>query len=175
MQKHSGWGADMARSRFKVGTPGASIELSNTNILLERAINNSTAALRGPLEGAIRDIYQNVKREWPRPTKANRGGNRRKRKEGFNPPGWASTGFSHRNFRWATYLQPGRDRLGITVALTNPAQQHPRKGRYMYMARYPYPSRKFYWRELINKPMLKRAKTLTKDLTAAERRVLEGR
>lgn len=175
MRNRFGLGADVARSRIKVGTPKSSVEITNANLMLDRALRGSTKAIREPMETAIREIFQGVKREWPRPTKANRGGNRRKRKEGFSPPGWASTGYSHRNFRWATYMRPGRDNLGVTVAITNPAQSHPTKGRYLYMARYPYPSRKFYWRELIGKPMKKRSRKLIKDLADAQRRVLEGR
>lgn len=164
----------MARSRIKVGTPKASIELSGLTDMLDRAVRHSTKGLRGPLEDSMRDIYNGVKRTWPRPTKANRGGNRRVRKEGFSPPGWASTGFSHKGFRWQTFIDPRRDSLSIAVALLNPAQKHPRKGRYLYMARYPYPSRKFYWRELIGKPMRRESRKLIPKLAAAQRRILEG-
>lgn len=164
----------MARSRIRVGSPKASIELSGLTDMLDRAVRGSTKALRSPLEASMRDIYNGVKRTWPRPTKANRGGNRRVRKEGFSPPGWASTGFSHKGFRWQTFIDPRRDSLSIAVALLNPAQKHPRKGRYLYMARYPYPSRKFYWRELIGKPMRKESRRLIPKLAAAQRRLLEG-
>ena len=164
----------MARSRIRVGSPKASIELSGLTDMLDRAVRGSTKALRSPLEASMRDIYNGVKRTWPRPTKANRGGNRRVRKEGFSPPGWASTGYSHKGFRWQTFIDPRRDSLSIAVALLNPAQKHPRKGRYLYMARYPYPSRKFYWRELIGKPMLKESRRLIPKLAAAQRRLLEG-
>ena len=164
----------MARSRIRVGSPKASIELSGLTDMLDRAVRGSTKALRSPLEASMRDIYNGVKRSWPRPTKANRGGNRRVRKEGFSPPGWASTGFSHKGFRWQTFIDPRRDSLSIAVALLNPAQKHPRKGRYLYMARYPYPSRKFYWRELIGKPMRKESRKLLPKLAAAQRRLLEG-
>ncbi len=164
----------MARSRIRVGSPKASIELSGLTDMLDRAVRGSTKALRSPLEASMRDIYNGVKRTWPRPTKANRGGNRRVRKEGFSPPGWASTGFSHKGFRWQTFIDPRRDSLSIAVALLNPAQKHPRKGRYLYMARYPYPSRKFYWRELIGKPMRKESRKLIPKLAAAQRRLLEG-
>lgn len=164
----------MARSRIRVGSPKASIELSGLTDMLDRAVRGSTKALRSPLEASMRDIYNGVKRSWPRPTKANRGGNRRVRKEGFSPPGWASTGFSHKGFRWQTFIDPRRDSLSIAVALLNPAQKHPRKGRYLYMARYPYPSRKFYWRELIGKPMRKESRKLIPKLAAAQRRLLEG-
>jgi len=164
----------MARARIRVGSPKASIELSGLTDMLDRAVRGSTKALRSPLEASMRDIYNGVKRTWPRPTKANRGGNRRVRKEGFSPPGWASTGFSHKGFRWQTFIDPRRDSLSIAVALLNPAQKHPRKGRYLYMARYPYPSRKFYWRELIGKPMRKESRRLIPKLAAAQRRLLEG-
>ena len=164
----------MARSRIRVGSPKASIELSGLTDMLDRAVRGSTKALRSPLEASMRDIYNGVKRSWPRPTKANRGGNRRVRKEGFSPPGWASTGFSHKGFRWQTFIDPRRDSLSIADALLNPAQKHPRKGRYLYMARYPYPSRKFYWRELIGKPMRKESRKLIPKLAAAQRRLLEG-
>ncbi len=164
----------MARSRIRVGSPKASIELSGLTDMLDRAVRGSTKALRSPLEASMRDIYNGVKRTWPRPTKANRGGNRRVRKEGFSPPGWASTGYSHKGFRWQTFIDPRRDSLSIAVALLNPAQKHPRKGRYLYMARYPYPSRKFYWRELIGKPMRKESRRLIPKLAAAQRRLLEG-
>ena len=164
----------MARSRIRVGSPKASIELSGLTDMLDRAVRGSTKALRSPLEASMRDIYNGVKRTWPRPTKANRGGNRRVRNEGFSPPGWASTGYSHKGFRWQTFIDPRRDSLSIAVALLNPAQKHPRKGRYLYMARYPYPSRKFYWRELIGKPMRKESRRLIPKLAAAQRRLLEG-
>ena len=164
----------MARSRIRVGSHKASIELSGLTDMLDRAVRGSTKALRSPLEASMRDIYNGVKRTWPRPTKANRGGNRRVRKEGFSPPGWASTGYSHKGFRWQTFIDPRRDSLSIAVALLNPAQKHPRKGRYLYMARYPYPSRKFYWRELIGKPMRKESRRLIPKLAAAQRRLLEG-
>ena len=164
----------MARSRIRVGSPKASIELSGLTDMLDRAVRGSTKALRSPLEASMRDIYNGVKRSWPRPTKANRGGNRRVRKAGCSPPGWASTGFSHKGFRWQTFIDPRRDSLSIAVALLNPAQKHPRKGRYLYMARYPYPSRKFYWRELIGKPMRKESRKLIPKLAAAQRRLLEG-
>ena len=164
----------MARSRIRVGSPKASIELSGLTDMLDRAVRGSTKALRSPLEASMRDIYNGVKRSWPRPTKANRGGNRRVRKEGLSPPGGASTGFSHKGFRWQTFIDPRRDSLSIAVALLNPAQKHPRKGRYLYMARYPYPSRKFYWRALIGKPMRKESRKLIPKLAAAQRRLLEG-
>jgi hypothetical protein len=164
----------MAKTRIRVGTPRASIELSGVNDLLDRAVRDSTRALRKPLEASMRQIYNSVKQTWPRPTKANRGGNRRRRDEGFSPPGWASTGYSHKGFRWQTFVDPKRDSLSIAVALLNPAQKHPRKGRYLYMARYPYPSRKFYWRELIGKPMRKESRRLIPKLAEVQSRVLGG-
>lgn len=168
----------MARSKITVGGPHASIELSGLTDMLDRAVRGSTKAMRSPLEKSMRDIYNGVKRTWPRPTKENAMGfgryNRRKKKKGFNPPGWTSTGFSYKGFRWQTFIDPRRDSLSISVALLNPAQKHPRKGRYLYMARYPYPSRKFYWRELIGKPMRKESRKLIPKLAAAQRRLLEG-
>jgi len=171
----SGLGVKVAASRIRVGTGKASIDLTGTNTMLDRVVKHSTKALRRPLEDAMREIYASVRQEWPKPTKANRGGNRRKRKQGFNPKGWASTGFSQRNFRWQTFIDPSKNSLSIAVALLNPAQNHPRKGRYLYMAREPYPSRKFYWRELIGKPMRRRSKRLIPELAEAQRRMLEGK
>lgn len=168
----------MARSKITVGGPTASVELSGLTDMLDRAVRGSTKALRAPLESSMRDIFNSVKRTWPRPTKENAMGfsrdNRRKRKGGFNPPGWTSTGFSHKGFSVRTLIDPRHDTLSIAVALVNPAQRHPRKGRYLYMARYPYPSRKFYWRELIGKPMRKESRKLIPKLAAAQRRLLEG-
>ena len=164
----------MSQSKISVGTSKASIDITNADGLLNQVVRQSTKELRRPMEQAMRGIYNGVKNTWPRPTKANRGGNRRVRGGGFNPPGWASTGFSQKNFRWKTFVDPRQDTLSITVALLNPAQNHPRKGRYLYMARYPYPSRKFYWRELIDKPMKKESKRLIPKLAAAQLRSMGG-
>lgn len=168
----------MAKTRIRVGTPRASIELSGVNDLLDRAVRDSTRALRKPLEASMRQIYNGVKQTWPRPTKENAMGfrryDRRKKKKGFNPPGWTSTGFSYKGFSLQTFVDSKRDSLSIAVALLNPAQNHPRKGRYLYMARYPYPSRKFYWRELIGKPMTKESRRLIPKLAEVQSRVLGG-
>tara|TARA_Y100001963_G_C6551688_1_gene340130 strand:- start:53 stop:547 length:495 start_codon:yes stop_codon:yes gene_type:complete len=164
----------MSQSKISVGGTKASIDITNADGLLNQVVRESTKELRRPMEQAMRDIYNGVKRTWPRPTKANRGGNRRAREAGFNPPGWASTGFSQKRFYWKTFVDPRQDTLSITVALLNPAQNHHRKGRYLYMARYPYPSRKFYWRELIDKPMKKESKRLIPKLAAAQLRSMGG-
>ena len=165
----------MSRSTIVVGGTKAAIHISNANGMLDKVVRESTRELRRPLENAMRDIFNNVKRTWPRPNKQNAGGfgrfDRRKKGKGFNPPGWTSTGYSHKNFHWKTFVDPRQNTLSITVALLNPAQSHPRKGRYLYMARYPYPSRKFYWRELIDKPMKKKAKQLIPKLAAAQQKV----
>mgnify|MGYP003146049662 CR=1 FL=1 len=168
----------MSRSKISVGGSRASIDISNANGLLEQVVRDSTKQLRRPMEQAMRDIFNNVKRTWPQPNKENAGGfgrfDRRKKKKGFNVPGWQSTGYSQKNFSWKTFIDPRQDTLSITVALLNPAQNHPRKGRYLYMARYPYPSRKFYWRELIDKPMKKESKRLIPKLAAAQLRTMGG-
>ena len=113
----------------------------------------------------MRTVYAGVKREWPRPTSANRTGNKRREGKGFNDPGWTSTGNSLKRWRWSTRLNV-RNGIGtITVALTNDSTR--RGGRYAWMARYPYPNnRKFYWRELALKPARKLGRKMIKEMAA---------
>tara|TARA_R110002020_G_scaffold68452_6_gene179211 strand:- start:289 stop:786 length:498 start_codon:yes stop_codon:yes gene_type:complete len=165
----------MGKNAFHVGTSKASIEVTGASTVLNRVVNLSTRALRQPLQGAMSEIKASAEKDWPRPTYKNRGGNRRRKNKGFSPPGWASTGFSQKSFGTKTYINPSQNGLSIAVALTNAAQSHPRKGRYFYMARYPYPSRKFYWRELVGKPMKRRSKKLITELAKVQIAVIEGK
>ena len=149
------------RAKISVGNNAASATVLGADTLLSRSLKNATKAVRAPLEAAMREIFAGVKRDWPRPTPANRGGNRRRKGKGFNVPGWASSGKSHRLWRWSTRVAVRSGRGAITTSLTNDAD---RRGRYAFMARYPFPSRKFYWRELALKPAKKRGKLLIKEL-----------
>ena len=155
----------MAKSRITVGSSRASATVVGSNTLLDRAIRHATKAAREPMEGAMRTVYAGVKREWPRPTSANRTGNKRREGKGFNDPGWTSTGNSLKRWRWSTRLNV-RNGIGtITVALTNDSTR--RGGRYAWMARYPYPNnRKFYWRELALKPARKLGRKMIKEMAA---------
>lgn len=153
----------MARSRISVGSSAAGATVLGANTLVERAIKHATKAAREPMEEAMRGVYAGVKRDWPRPTASNRTGNKRAEKRGFNDPGWASSGYSLKRWRWSTRVNV-RNGLGtITVALTNDSMR--RGGRYAFMARYPYPNnRKFYWRELALKPARKQGRKLIKKM-----------
>lgn len=166
MRNLFGLGADVARSRIKVGAGKTAIDIRNINTLLDQAVRETTAAVRKPLEREMRVIYQNVMNKWPRPTKANRGGNRRKRKEGFSPIGWASTGRSLKAWRWSTNIRFKHKGAILIVALTNDAQKAgKRKGRYPFFATFPYPNnRKFYYKEFALKPARRASKRIIKEL-----------
>ena len=153
----------MAKSRITVGSSKASATVVGTNTLLDRALRHGTRAAREQMENAMRSVYAGVKRDWPRPTPKNRTGNKRRRGVGFNDPGWASSGYSYKRWRWNTRVDV-RNGIGtITVSLTNDSTR--RGGRYAWMARYPYPNnRKFYWREIALKPARKLGRKMIKDM-----------
>ena len=153
----------MAKSRITVGSSKASATVVGTNTLLDRALRHGTRAAREPMENAMRSVYAGVKRDWPRPTPKNRTGNKRRRGVGFNDPGWTSSGYSYKRWRWNTRVDV-RNGIGtITVSLTNDSTR--RGGRYAWMARYPYPNnRKFYWREIALKPARKLGRKMIKDM-----------
>lgn len=141
------------------GSGGMQATINGANTLLDRAVRHSTEAIRKPLEREMKLIYKNVHKKWPRPTKSNRGGNRRKQGKGFNPVGWASSGRSLHTWDWSTKLGFKDKGAIVVVAMTNPIVKQ--GARYAFMARYPYPNdRKFYWKELALKP----AKNVSKKL-----------
>lgn len=161
----------MAKSRITVGSSKASATVVGTNTLLDRALRHGTRAAREPMENAMRSVYAGVKRDWPRPTPKNRTGNKRRRGVGFNDPGWASSGYSYKRWRWNTRVNVKMGVIKgipnatgtITVSLTNDSNR--RGSRYAFMARYPYPNnRKFYWRELALKPARKLGRKMIKDM-----------
>lgn len=171
----------MAKSRITVGSSRASATILGADTLADRAIRHATKAAREPMEGAMRVLYAGVKREWPRPTKQNRTGNKRRAGKGFNDPGWTSTGNSLKRWRWSTRVNV---RIGsvqgipnatgtITVSLTNDSMR--RGGRYAFMARYPFPNnRKFYWRELALKPARKMGRKMIRDMANEMAKKLKG-
>ena len=156
----------MARSRISVGLGSTAIDLKNVDGLLEQAVRQTTAAVRAPLEREMRVIYQNTMQKWPRPTKANRGGNRRRQGKGFSPPGWASTGRSLKAWRWSTNIRFKHKGAIMIVALTNDASKAgKRQGRYPFYARFPYPNnRKVYYKEYALKPAKRASKRIIKEL-----------
>ena len=163
----------MAKSRITVGSSKASATVLGADTLLDRAIRHGTKAAREPLEGAMRVLYQGVKKEWPRPTKQNRTGNKRRRGEGFNDPGWASTGNSLKRWRWSTRINVRNGAGTIVVSLTNDSIR--RGGRYAWMARLPYPNnRKFYWRELALKPARKMGRKMIREMAKEMAEAMAG-
>jgi len=163
----------MAKSRITVGSSRASATVVGADTLLERAIKHATKAAREPMEGAMRVLYAGVKREWPRPTKQNRTGNKRRQGKGFNDPGWTSTGNSLKRWRWSTRLNVRNGSGTIIVSLTNDSTR--RGARYAFMARYPYPNnRKFYWRELALKPARKMGRKMIRDMAKEMADKLKG-
>lgn len=163
----------MAKSRITVGSSRASATILGADTLADRAIRHATKAAREPMEGAMRVLYAGVKREWPRPTKQNRTGNKRRQGKGFNDPGWTSTGNSLKRWRWSTRLNVRNGSGTIIVSLTNDSTR--RGGRYAFMARYPYPNnRKFYWRELALKPARKMGRKMIRDMANEMAKKLKG-
>ena len=163
----------MGRSRIYVGNPAANVSIQGASTLVERAVKHGTKAMRLPMEAAMREVYSGVKRDWPHPTSANRGGNRRAKGEGFNVPGYQSSGYSRKRWRWSTNVNVHKGEGKLIVALTNDATK--KGARYAFMARFPYPSRKFYWREIALRPMRKKGKQLIKDLAESMADALGGR
>jgi len=163
------------RSRISVGSGAYGAEVVGANTLLERALKGATKACRVPMEEAMREVYAGVKRDWPRPTSANRTGNKRAQKRGFNDQGWASSGYSLKKWRWSTRVAVSKSGRGkIIVSLTNDAVR--RGGRYAFMARLPYPHhRKFYWKEYALKPAKKKGRKLIRAMTKNMHKTLEGR
>lgn len=160
-------GADVAGIKIK-GSAGVAATIEGTNTLLMRAVRHSTKAIREPLEREMELIHKNVRLKWPRPTKSNRGGNRRKQGKGFNPVGWASSGRSLHRWEWSTELAFKNKGAIVVCALTNPITKQ--GARYAFMAHMPYPNdRKFYWKELALKPAKKVSKKLITEM--AERLV----
>ena len=145
------------------GSGGMQATINGANTLLMRAVRHSTKAVREPLEREMDQIHKSLSKKWPRPTKANRGGNRRKKGKGFNPPGWASTGRSLRQWEWNTTIGFKNKGAILNVSMTNTITKQ--GARYAFMARYPYPNnRKFYWKELGLKPAKKVSKKLITEM-----------
>tara|TARA_R110001583_G_scaffold36850_2_gene120999 strand:+ start:1569 stop:2078 length:510 start_codon:yes stop_codon:yes gene_type:complete len=159
-------GVKVARSRISVGSGSTAINLKNLDAVLNQAVERTTAAVRAPLEREMRVIYQNVRKQWPRPTSKNRGGNRRKREQGFSPVGWASTGRSFKAWRWSTNIRFKHKGAILIVALTNDASKAgKRKGRYPFYAHFPYPkNNKLYYKEFALKPAKRASKRIVKEL-----------
>ena len=150
-------------SGFKVNGSTVSAVVTGTEAMFQRAVRHSTKAVREPLEREMGIIHKNLRMKWPRPTKSNRGGNRREQRRGFNPVGWASSGRSLNAWEWSTKVG-FKDKGAIVVcALTNPIKKQ--GARYAFMAHMPYPNdRKFYWKELALKPAKKVSKKLIKEM-----------
>lgn len=161
------------RSKIYVGNSAANATVLGADSLVERAIRHGTKAIREPMEAAMREVYSGVKRDWPQPRSSNRGGNRRARGEGFNPEGWTSSGYSLKRWRWSTNVGIKKGIGALAVALTNDSTK--RGQRYAFMARQPYPNKKFYWRMYALRPMRAKGKILIKQLAANMRAALAGR